>query len=133
MGWRGGGDAIVTLAFFAAALEAATGLVLIVSPSLAATLVFGADLSGPGLSLGRLAGIALLAFAVACWPASGGDKQHGPAARGLLTYNLLATVYFLFVGAAGRWVGPLLWPVVVLHAVLTTLIFRRWFLAKQTS
>ena len=52
----------------AAAIEAVTGLVLIVRPSLPARLLFGAELSDAGQALGRFIGIALISFAFACMP-----------------------------------------------------------------
>jgi len=45
----------------------------------------------------------------------------------LLTYSLLATLYLLYLGLAGEFTGVLLWPAVVLHAVLTVLVTRSWF------
>ena len=44
----------------------------------------------------------------------------------MLTYSALATAYLLYLGIRGDWVGPLLWPAVVLHAVLTLLLARAW-------
>ena len=41
----------------------------------------------------------------------------------MLTYNALATLYLVYLGIGGEWVGRLLWPAVVLHAVLTTWCF----------
>ncbi len=45
----------------------------------------------------------------------------------MTTYSLLVTLYLVFLGAGGEWVGPLLWPAVALHAVLTLLLARTWF------
>jgi hypothetical protein len=42
----------------------------------------------------------------------------------MLTYSALVTLYLLYFGIRGEWVGPLLWPVVVLHAILTLLLAR---------
>ena len=117
------------LVYFAASLEAAVGLLLIISPSFVASALYGADLSEPGLALGRFAGTVFLAFAVACWPEVGTGKRSPAALRGLLTYNLLATLYFLSVGLDGRHVGMALWPVFALHAILTMLILRAWLTA----
>ncbi len=119
----------MSLIILAVALEAIVGVALIVSPSPAAVLVFGGALSAPGEAIGRLAGVALLALAVACSPSA----AKGPSSdlRGLLAYNLLATIFFLSVGIDGRSVGVLLWPVVGLHAILTALILRAWVVAKQ--
>lgn len=109
---------------FTALAEAATGLALIVAPSLIGGLLFGAELSGGGAVVGRLAGIALLALGVACWPGF-------TALCGMLTYNALATVYLAWLGIGGQWAGPLLWPAVALHAVLTLLLARAWFAARK--
>ena len=116
------------LIFLAVALEAVVGVALIVSPSAAASLLFGGGLSAPGEAIGRLAGIALLSLAVACWPMV--TKQQASDLRGLLAYNLLATIFFLSVGIDGHSVGVLLWPVVALHLVLTVLILRALVVAR---
>jgi hypothetical protein len=115
--------------FFAAALEAAVGLLLLVNPSFVASALYGADLSEPGQALGRFAGTVFVAFAVACWPEVGTGKRSAAALRGLLTYNLLATLYFLYIGLGGTQVGTALWPVFALHAILTMLILRTWLSA----
>ena len=64
-------------------------------------------------------GIALIALGVGCWPGS-------TALGGMLTYGALATVYLLYLGIRGEWVGPLYWPAVVVHATLTLLLTRSW-------
>jgi hypothetical protein len=54
----------------AAAIEAAaTGLLLIISPTTFSWLILGSELSDPGQPLGRLAGIALFGTALPAWPA----------------------------------------------------------------
>jgi hypothetical protein len=110
-----------------AALEAAaTGLVLIIIPSLFGWLILSAELSEAGQALGRLAGIVLLAFGLACWPPPAAANQAASAVRALLIYNLLATIYLLYLGIGGKLVGMLLWPAVALHAILTILVARVW-------
>ena len=103
----------------AAVLEAATGLALIVAPSLTGRLLLGAEGTGVAIPVARVLGIALIALGVACWP--------GPALLGMLTYGALVTAYLLYLAFGGEWVGFLLWPAVVLHAVLTLLLARAWF------
>ena len=110
----------------AAVEAAATSLVLILSPSLFGWLILGAELSEAGQALGRLTGIALLAFGLACWPAPAAANQATSAVRALLIYNLLATIYLLYLGVGGKLVGTLLWPAVALHAILTILVTRVW-------
>ena len=104
---------------FAALAEAATGLALLVVPSLVARLLLGTELTGVSIPIARVAGIALIALGVACWPGA-------TALCGMLTYSALATVYLGYLAIGGQWVGPLLWSAVVLHAVLTILLARSW-------
>lgn len=98
-------------------------------PSFVASALYGAGLSEAGQALGRFAGTVFVAFAVACWPEVGTGKRSPAALRGLFTYNLLATLYFLYIGLDGRQVGTALWPVFALHAILTILILRAWLTA----
>jgi hypothetical protein len=108
----------------AAVAEAATGVALIVVPSLVGWLLLGAELTGVSIPVARVTGIALLALGVACWPG-------GTALCGMLTYSVLATPYLLYLAIRGEWVGPLLWPAVVLHAILTALLARAWFKSRK--
>jgi hypothetical protein len=99
-----------------AMVEEATGVALLTFPSLVGQLLFGAELTGIAVIVARVTGIALIGLGVACWP--------GTPRGGMLTYSALVTLYLLYFGIRGEWVGPLLWPVVVLHAVLTLLLAR---------
>ena len=109
---------------FAAVAEGATGVALIVMPALVVRLLLGAELSSPALSLARVTGMALLSFGVACWP---GKAATSAALAGMTIYGLLVTIYFVYVGLRGEWVGVLLWPAVVVHAILTLLFGRSLF------
>jgi len=100
--------------------EIATGLALLIVPLLVGRLLLGAELIGVAVVVARVAGIALLALGVACLPGR-------TALCGMLTYNALGTVYFAWLAIGGEWAGPLLWPAVGLHAVLTILLGRAWF------
>ena len=105
--------------------EAATGVALMVAPALVGRLLLGTELAGVSAVVARVAGIALLALGVGCWP--------GPAALGMLTYSTLATVYLAWLALGGEWAGPLLWPVVGLHAVITILLGRAWLMRSKTG
>jgi hypothetical protein len=107
----------------ATACEAPLGLALLVDPSIVFRWLLGAEASGAGLVMGRVAGIALLGLVVACWPGRGGRAGRLPALRAMLIYNALATLYLLHLGIGGEWVGPLLWPAAVLHALVTLWCF----------
>ena len=108
----------------AAIAEAVTGLALLVVPSLVGRLLLGVELTGVAIPLARVTGIALIALAVACWPGR-------TALCGMLTYNSLATIYFLYLGLGGHWTGKLLWPAVGVHAVFTLLLGRAWVRGKR--
>jgi len=116
----------------AAAIEVATGLVLMVAPSALARALLGADLSQAGQALGRIAGFALLSLGWACWPKTDARKTDAPAGAAvspaLLIYNLLITIYLAYLGIAGELMGVLLWPAVALHAVLSVVLVRARFL-----
>jgi len=107
-----------------AIIEATTGLALIIVPSLVGRLLFGADFTGVANPAARVTGIALLALGVACWPGS-------TAFYGMLTYSALATLYLLYLAIRGEWIGPLLWPVVAVHGILTVLLAWTWFKSQK--
>jgi hypothetical protein len=98
----------------AAVGEAATGLALLVVPSLVGQLLFGEELAGTAIPVARVAGIALIALSVACW--------QGSPLIGMWVYNAAVALYLAYVGFAGGLTGVLLWPVVALHVILTALL-----------
>jgi hypothetical protein len=102
----------------AAAGEAGTGLLLLVSPSLVVSLLFGVELGGIATVMSRLAGIALMGLGVACWPGNSAAQQL----YGMMTYSTLAMLYLIRIGIRGAPVGLLLWPAVVVHAILVALL-----------
>jgi|SRR6516162_3313029 hypothetical protein len=107
-----------------AIFEAATGLALIIVPSLVAQLLLGTELSGVAIVVARVAGVGLFSLGVACWPIEEGTRAQLCA---MLTYDVLVTFYLLYVAIGGEWIGVLLWPAIVLHGVLTLLLARQWF------
>jgi len=108
----------------AAVGEAATGAALLIVPSLVGRLLLGEELTGVAILVARVAGIALIALGIACWP--------GPPRVGMLAYSAAVTVYLGYVGFAGALNGVLLWPAVVLHAILTALLSRASTSHKRT-
>jgi hypothetical protein len=101
---------------FAAVSEAVTGLALLIVPSLVGQLLLGEQLAGVAIPVARVSGIALIALGIACWP--------GPPLLGMLTYSVLVTLYLAYLGFAGGLTGVLLWPAIMLHAILTALLTR---------
>ncbi len=101
---------------FAAVGETATGVALLIVPSLVGQLLLGAELTGIAVTVARVAGIALIALGVACWP--------GTPLVGMLTYSVAVMLYLTYVGFVGGLAGILLWPAVILHVILTALLTR---------
>jgi hypothetical protein len=101
---------------FAAAGEIATGAALLVVPSLAGQLLLGEALTGMAIPAARVAGIALIALGIACWP--------GTPRAGMLTYSTAVTLYLAYLGLVAGLGGILLWPAVILHAILTVALAR---------
>jgi len=101
---------------FAAIGEAVTGFALLIAPALVGQLLLGEQLAGVAIPVARVAGIALIALGIACWP--------GPPLLGMVTYGALVTLYLAYLGFAGGLTGLLLWPAVILHAILTALLTR---------
>ena len=106
------------LLILTAAIEVGTGLALLIVPSLVGQLLLGEELSGIAEAVARVAGIALIGLGIACWP--------GPPLAGMLTYSTIVALYLAYLGFAAGLTGILLWPVVVLHFVLSILTGRAW-------
>jgi hypothetical protein len=103
---------------FAAVGEAATGLALLVVPSLVGQLLLGERPTGVAIPVARVAGIALIGLGIACWP--------GPPLVGMLTYSTVVTLYLAYLGVAVGLTGVFLWPAVALHVVSSVLLGRAW-------
>lgn len=117
----------------AAAGEAAFGVVLLAYPPIVVRLLFAAEIAGTAIVMGRVAGIALIALGVACWPSSATGSSPSRALQAMLCYSLLATLYLAYLGVGGERVGRLLWPAVAIHAILTTLLVRAWLKEHRAS
>jgi hypothetical protein len=117
----------------AAVSEAALGLVLLVYPAIVVRLLLGAEIAGAGITVSRVAGIALLSLGLAClprsergWPGSETGSGSSRPLLAMLGYSLLVTLYLASLGITGGQVGSLLWPAVAVHAILTFLLGRKW-------
>ena len=115
---------------FTTIIEAAMGLALMAVPSVVVRLLLGGEISGASIPLGRVAGFGLLSLGMACWPGRDVTGNTAPAFRAMLTYNSLATLYLLCLGIGGEWGGPLLWPAVALHGIVSLLLARKWRLGN---
>ena len=112
---------IKSLLIVTALIEAATGIALLVAPSVVVELLLGAGLSSPqSLVLGRIAGAALVSIGVACWMAR--KSEHSDARTGLVTgifiYNVAVPVLLIYAAMADGMQGVALWPASILHVML---------------
>ena len=103
-----------------AVAEAGTGLLLLAWPLIVVRLLFAAEINGAGVIMSRIAGIALIGLGVSCWP----DDSTFQPLHGMLTYSTLAMLYLIYIGVRGEAVGLLLWPGVVVHAIIVVLLVR---------
>jgi len=94
-------------------------------PSLVGRLLLGEELTGIAIPVARVAGIALIALGIVCWP--------GTPLVGMLTYSAAVTLYLAYVGFAGGLTGILLWPAVVLHVILTAFLIWALTSDKETK
>jgi hypothetical protein len=111
-----------TLLVVTALLEGATGLAVLALPSSLTMLLLGASLEAPAaLTIARVAGIALVALALACWLARADGQSR--AARGLVAamalYNAGVAIVLVYASLGLALSGLALWPVVALHAAMT--------------
>jgi hypothetical protein len=108
----------------AAALESVTGVVAFLSPAAVAFWLFGEEVSAGGSALGRVAGIALIALAVACWP-----HRETPVEKtsvwAMFTYSLLVALFLGYQGVIHS-PGALLWVAVAIHVVFLILFAAAW-------
>jgi hypothetical protein len=103
---------------FAALAEATTGLALLIVPSLVGELLLGESLTGVAVPVARLAGIALIALGIACWPS--------PPLAGMTIYSAAVALYLAYLGLVNGVGGALLWAAVTIHIVLSILLGRAW-------
>lgn len=104
----------------ACGLEAATGLGLLVAPSMVTKLVLGGEIADVAITIGNIAGVALISLAIAGWPRAGATNRAPYA--GMFFYNLLVALLLGETAVAGMTGGILLWPIVMAHLGLAVLI-----------
>lgn len=104
-----------------AVVEIATGVALLVAPSLVVAALLGMQsASVETLVVARILGSALMAIGVTCVLARADAGATGRAVlAGILVYDALAALVLAYAGLSLALAGPALWPAVALHALLT--------------
>jgi hypothetical protein len=115
-------NAMSRLLTITAAIEAGTGLGLLIVPAVVVWLLLAAPLETvAATTLGRVGGAGLLTLGVACWIARRDTQSR--AGRGLVAamvlYNVGAVLILALAGIASQPVGVFLWPAVLLHIAMT--------------
>jgi len=109
---------------FSSATEGATGVASLLAPSLVVQLLLGAELPGVGPLVVRCFGVALVALGIASWPRGIEADPSMQALRAMVVYNVLIAGLLGYAGASAHLAGPLLWPAVVIHAVVAALLLK---------
>lgn len=110
-----------TAVLLAALVEILVGVSFVLATNGQSQLVFGAPTEGTGSLFARLAGIGLIGLGLTSLPSNVAGTQR-IAVRGLFIFNVAATIFFAWVGLATTFRGVVLWPVVILHAVLAIVL-----------
>jgi len=119
--WRSNLMVAKQLLIVSALVETATGVMLLVSPTLVVAFLLGASLDAPAaLVVARMAGAALLSLGCACWLArnDGPNRAVPGLVAAMLLYNSVAVAVLAKAGAGARLLGVLTWPAIALHAAL---------------
>ena len=111
--------------------EAATGLAVLLYPAIVTRLLFGAHIGDAGIVVSRVAGIALIGLGAGCWQARNDWSKDSPGLYAMLTYGVLVVIYLVTLGAGRKFVGPLLWPVVWAHSIISVLLAWQWHKARH--
>jgi hypothetical protein len=103
--------------------EGGIGLLLLISPNVLQSLLFGEDVLAPASAvIARIAGVALVTIGVACWFARL-EVERSRAQSGLLAgvfiYDMAAALVLASAGMNGLH-GVALWPAVLAHVILGT-------------
>ena len=101
-------------------LEAIAGVLTLISPTTAVTMLLGAPVDPVASVLTRLFGAGVFALGLVCLNAR--DDAGSPAgvavSLGITSYNVLAAVVLIWAAAGPGLGGLLLWGAGIAHAVL---------------
>ena len=117
-------------------LEVATGLALVVMPSLVSDILLGQSIApGAGETIARVAGAALASVGASCWLSRGiGDEDRASPVLGpMLVYNLAVVCILLQGRTTTGTVGIAFWPAIIVHVVMAAWVCRIWHPRRVAS
>jgi hypothetical protein len=118
----------------AAWLEIVVGLIFVTLPDIPCTLLFDAKPDGIAGPLARWIGIGLFSLGVACVPWTAAEQLRysgNSAALGLFAFNAGIAILLAWVGISFAVHGFLLWPVVILHSLISVGLL--WVLLRPNA
>jgi hypothetical protein len=103
-----------------AILELATGVSLLIAPSLTAQLLLGTEPGSPaGVLLGKVAGAALLSIGLTCWLDRNRSRSESTGlVTGLAAYNAMGAALLARGAMVDGMNGVALWPACAVHLAL---------------
>jgi hypothetical protein len=104
-----------------AAIELVTGLTLLVIPGVVIRALIGADEGTASSIVGRVLGGALVGLGIAGASARAGTPERR-IVLAYVVYNVSTAAVLAAASVAGTASGILLWPVVIVHAVLAVVL-----------
>ncbi len=106
-----------------AIIEGATGVALVLAPSLVASSLLGTTLFEPSaIIVAKLAGAALVTIGLACW-LSRNEAQSKVMVKTMFGYNFFSISLLAYSALVDKIYGQGLWPAVLLHLILLVWCF----------
>jgi len=113
-----------------AIFEGITGLSLLTIPASIVSLLLDVSITEPvGIIVSRLAGVALLSIAIACWMYRNKSDANG-IITSMLFYNIAAPALLVYAWMSG-FTGLGIWPASLLHIVLAVWCVKAIGLVKE--
>jgi len=112
-------------------VEIIVGALFLAAPDVLCLLVFGVKPEAIAMPLGRFAGIALIALGIACLHSRDTGSRRN-VALDLFAFNVGVAILFVWVGVTTALHGILLWPAVILHAIIGSALLPH-LLAKDSA
>ncbi len=103
------------LLLITAIFESLTGILLMIAPTLIASLLLGEEPFGAvALTIAKIAGAALFSLAIACW-LSQNNAAAAVVVKAMLFYNIAVAAILLYGAIGYKLSGMGLMPAVLLH------------------